>query len=190
MKTKQEIRREIKDKKKRMDLKEISRKSEKIFGQLEELNLWKETDVVFSYVSYNQEVTTKERMTEWLLSGKKLAVPKVVGEEISFFLISSFHDLVEGYQGILEPTTRECADGRDGVILMPGLAFDKHFHRLGYGGGFYDRYLNKFKNAKITNIALAYEYQVYEEIPSEPHDQFVDIIITEQSVYNRNNVEK
>lgn len=186
MRKKEEIRKEVKEQKRQMSLEEISSKSEQIFTRLEKLPLWKAEDVIFSYVSYNQEVATRIRMEKWIRSGKKLAVPKVMGEQISFFLISSLDELVEGYQGILEPVTGECADGRDGIILMPGLAFDNQFHRLGYGGGFYDRYLNTHKNARLTNIALAYEYQVYEDIPYEPHDQLVDIIITEQSVHVRN----
>lgn len=187
MRTKDEIRREIKEKKRQMSLEEISNKSEQIFVKLEQLSLWKEADVIFSYVSYNQEVATRIPMEKWLQNGKKLAVPKVVGEEMSFFFISSLNELKKGYQGILEPVTQECADGKSGIILLPGLAFDSQFHRLGYGGGFYDRYLNKYRNVKFINIALAYEYQIYEEIPSEPHDQLVDMIITEQSLYDRNN---
>lgn len=186
MRAKEEIRKEVRAKKRQMSLEEIRSKSEQIFSRLEELSLWKEENVIFSYVSYNQEVATRTRMEHWIRSGKKLAVPKVMGEQISFFQISSLDDLVEGYQGIWEPVTGVCADGKDGILLMPGLAFDNEFHRLGYGGGFYDRYLNGHNNAKLTCIALAYEYQVYKEIPSEPHDQLVDIIITEQSVYNRN----
>ena len=186
MKTKEEIRKEVKEQKRQMSLEQISSKSEQIFKRLEKLSLWKAEDVIFSYVSYNQEVATRLRMEKWIQSGKKLAVPKVMGEQISFFLISSLDELVEGYQGILEPVTGECADGKDGIILMPGLAFDNKFHRLGYGGGFYDRYLNEHQKAKLTRIALAYEYQVYEEIASESHDQLVDAIITEQYVYNRN----
>lgn len=189
MRTKEEIRKEVREKKRQMSLKEIGSKSKRIFSRLEALPLWKEENVIFSYVSYNQEVATRIRMENWIQSGKKLAVPKVMGDQISFFLISSLDELVEGYQGIWEPVTRECADEKDGIILMPGLAFDNQFHRLGYGGGFYDRYLNEHQKAKFTRIALAYEYQVYEEIPSQPHDQWVDVIITEQRVYNRNNVE-
>lgn len=187
MRTKEEIRKEVREKKRQMSLEEIESNSNRMFTQLEQMSLWKEADVIFSYVSYNQEVATRKRMEKWLQSGKKVAVPKVVGEELSFFLISSLSELEKGYQGILEPLAGVCVDGKSGIILMPGLAFDSQFHRLGYGGGFYDRYLNKYKDVTLTKIALAYAYQLYDQIPSERHDQLVDIIITEQSVHIRNN---
>lgn len=186
MRTKEEIRKEVRTKKRQMHLEEINSKSERIFKRLESLPVWKENQVIFSYVSYNQEVDTRTRMESWLQMEKKLAVPKVVGEEISFFLISSMEQLKTGYGGILEPITKMCVDGEHGILLMPGLAFDNGFHRMGYGGGFYDRYVKKQEGARLTKIALAYEYQIYEEIANESHDQLVDIIITEQSVHIRN----
>lgn len=179
--TKKELRNTIRQKKKGMTSKEIREKSEKIFKQLEKMKQWKNADCIFSYVSYNQEVYTRGRMAEWLAQEKKIAVPCVIKEKIKFYSIDSMADLKEGYKGILEPERKKCADGESGIMLMPGLAFDELGHRLGYGGGYYDRYLKRYQS-NFLKVALAYDFQIVEEIPCEIHDQMVDWIITENRV--------
>lgn len=116
------------------------------------------------------------------------------------FQISSFADLVEGYRGILEPkTTVPYADsnGQYPLICLPGAAFDRACHRIGYGGGFYDRYLSGlFKNngpkdreehpqARISTVALSFACQIYEEIPWEVHDVRPSFVITEREIIER-----
>lgn len=183
MKTKQELRQEIRRKKKSMTSTEIHEKSRKIFEQLEQLSVWKDTDCIFAYVSYNQEVETRARLGTWIKDGKRVALPKVVGEEMKFYFIDDIQQLERGYQGILEPNSTVCADGASGIMLMPGLAFDQNYHRLGYGGGFYDRYLNSHREAEFYKIALAYQFQVVEEVPTEAFDHPVDRIITEECTF-------
>lgn len=189
MKTKQELRREVREKKKNMTVAEITEKSQSIFASLEQMDMWKQEAVIYAYVSYNQEVDTRNRLANWLQQGKQVAVPKVHGEEMSFYFVDSVEQLQEGYQHILEPVTEQCADGHPGLMLMPGLAFDRQFHRLGYGGGFYDRYLERYSDRISKKIALAYEFQTYEEIPFASYDAAVDMIITEQNCYDRKNEE-
>ncbi|MBQ1895642.1 MAG: 5-formyltetrahydrofolate cyclo-ligase, partial [Clostridia bacterium] len=64
------------------------------------------------------------------------------------------------------------------LMLMPGLAFDEHGNRIGYGGGYYDRYLERNRDKEYTKVALAYPFQVFDEIPADPHDEKVDAVIT------------
>ena len=187
MKTKQEIRQEIRNKKKQMKDFEIAQKSRTIFQQIKELPVYKDTEWIFSYVSYNQEVDTREWLKNTLGTGKRIAVPKVIEKDISFFEIECLQQLSKGYQGILEPTTTLCADGENALVLMPGLAFDSMYHRCGYGGGFYDRYLQKFSKMNMHTVALAYDFQIYDEIPFEAHDVLVDYIVTETRVLQRKN---
>ena len=178
--TKQELRQWIRSQKRSMSLDEIEKKSERIFEKLENLKIWKEMELVYSYVSYNQEVQTVKRMEHWLSKGKRIAVPKVVGEDIQFYEIESMNQLRKGYQNILEPVSEKLVEDEAGIVLMPGLAFDRSYHRLGYGGGFYDRYLQRWERIPLTKIALCYSYQLLDVVPFEVHDYQMDIILTEK----------
>ena len=184
MKSKQEIRTEIFEKNRQMTKKEIDNLSKVIFEKLEKTPVFLESDTIFTYVSYNQEVDTKTWMERLFQMGKKVAVPKVQGKEIKFYYISDKEQLETGYQGILEPVTTECADGNTGLFLMPGLAFDRSMHRCGYGGGFYDRYLKKYADVFLKKVAVAYSFQIYETIPVEEHDEKIDLLVSEQESEN------
>lgn len=95
-----------------------------------------------------------------------------------FYEITSMDDLEPGYFGILEPKEGLAkATGEDGLMIMPGVAFDPFRHRVGYGGGFYDRYLSV--HTKHSTAALAFEFQMLEEVPVEPTDLLPDVVITE-----------
>lgn len=99
-----------------------------------------------------------------------------------FYQISHPEDLEPGYYGIREPKTDlSVADGEDGLMVMPGVAFDDRRHRVGYGGGFYDRYLSK--HTRHFTAALAFEFQMMEEVPTEPTDLLPDVVITEKTIY-------
>ena len=104
---------------------------------------------------------------------------------MNFYYISDTKQLAKGYQGILEPVTTECADGKSGLFLLPGLAFDRFLHRCGYGGGFYDRYLKKHADVSLKKVAVAYDFQIYEKIPVEEHDEKIDLLISEKEVLGR-----
>lgn len=182
MKSKEQIRAEVRTKKRQMTEEEIRDLSRQIFEKLETTKAFLEADTIFTYVSYNQEVDTKTWMEHLFQIGKKVAVPKVEDGRIKFYYISGKEQLEPGYQGILEPNTTECADGQEGLLLMPGLAFDRSMHRCGYGGGFYDRYIKENVNISLTKVAVAYSFQIYEEIPVEEHDEMVDFIVSEQEI--------
>ena len=179
--TKQEIRDEIRKKKRSMSKQEISDCSRIIFEKLETLDVWKHANTVYTYVSYNQEVETKTRLEQWLLDGKKVAVPRVEGDEINFYYISELSELTSGYQGIEEPGT-DTEALEDGIILMPGLAFDKDMHRCGYGGGYYDKYLKKNQGRNYVKIALAFDFQIVDVIPVDAYDVPVDMIVSEERI--------
>lgn len=185
MKSKQEIREEVREKKRQMTKEEIQSSSNIILKKVEQTSAFLEADTIYMYVSYNQEVDTKTWMDRLFQMGKKVAVPKVQGNEMKFYYISSKEQLEYGYQGILEPVTTECADGNPGLFLMPGLAYDCSMHRCGYGGGFYDRYLKKYADISLKKVAVAYDFQIYEKIPVEKHDEKVDLLISEQKILVR-----
>ena len=164
---------------------------------------YREAEVILAYVSYKSEVDTIALIQQALKDGKYVFAPKVSGNEMEFWQISSLEDLREGYRGILEPiqsiSFSEWIKEHDCKVMMwmPGAAFDKERHRIGYGGGFYDRYLERllhrleqtnsvdqvqtqFGRFTLTMAALAYSCQVLERIPYEEHDVRPDILVTEQ----------
>ena len=115
--------------------------------------------------------------------GKKVFVPKVIGKNMIFVKIESFKELTQGYMGIREPVSSDEADIKEGFMCMPGMVFDNECNRIGYGGGFYDRYLSK--DNEFIKAALCYDFQILEEIPHEPHDLKPDYVISEKRVIRR-----
>ena len=105
---------------------------------------------------------------------------------MEFYRISDEHDLISGYMGIMEPSdTCVKAECRNGLFIMPGLAFDYDFHRIGYGGGFYDRYLSA--DNTFVKAALAFDFLLLDSIPYEEHDLKPDYIITQTQFIRREN---
>lgn len=144
---------------------------------------------IFTFVSFGSEVNTHQIINLALNDNKIIYVPKIKSKEkgIEIFRINSLSDLKPGYFGILEPSENcSAADSRDiDLILMPGVAFDRQGGRLGYGAGFYDRFLTKM-NKKITKIALAYQLQVVDSVPTESSDVRIDGIITNEEFMTTN----
>lgn len=138
---------------------------------------------VLVYASYGSEVNTTGIIAYAFLLKKKVYCPRVLGDgEMEFYEIHSLDDLKPGYKGIPEPTVENTnpfvqIEGEKAIVLMPGVCFDEAGHRIGYGKGFYDNYLSK-KDAMIK-MALAYENQITEGIPSDDRDVSYDFLVTE-----------
>lgn len=151
-----------------------------IFNHIIQLKEYEVASQIYTYVDFNHEVNTKKIILHALAQGKQLAVPKVEGSTMEFYLIKGLHQLKPGAYGILEPVTNTKATS-SGFMIIPGLAFDKKKHRLGYGGGFYDKYLKE--HTGLYKAGLSYECQLLEEIIYETHDVSLDCIITEKGIY-------
>jgi 5-formyltetrahydrofolate cyclo-ligase len=141
---------------------------------------------VFFYASFRSEVETLSMIKESLKIGKKVVLPKVDKERhrLMLYEIKDTSELSPGYMGIPEPSLfDERLVTLDDVelVIIPGAAFDFSGNRLGYGAGYYDILLSKSKK-KIPIIAIAYEEQLVDKIPSEMHDVNVDMIITDKQV--------
>lgn len=116
-------------------------------------------------------------------AGKRVAVPKVTGtHEMKYYYLESFEQLAPGYFQIPEPAWGEEAKDEDAFLIVPGVAFDKNRHRAGYGQGFYDRYLSVHRKHKTA--AVAFDFQIVEEVPAEATDIFPDKVITETRIIN------
>lgn len=136
---------------------------------------------VCTYVSKGNEVDTRYIIESLWRLGKRVYVPKVYGKDMHFHRISSFDELVCGSYGIMEPEGDAYEDALGGIIIVPGVAFDKKLNRIGFGGGYYDRYLAGHDG--FFKVALAYDFQVVDEIQAEPTDIKPDVIVTESRIY-------
>ena len=104
---------------------------------------------ILAYADYNHEVMTKYIIEAAWNDGKEVAVPKVVGQDMVFYKLTDFAQLEKGYFGIPEPARGEIVQWEKALMIMPGVAFDRQNHRVGYGGGFYDKYLEKHPDTVI-----------------------------------------
>lgn len=160
-------------------------KSMQIFEQLITVPEFKRADRIYTYVSMDNEIDTIMLIDYSLSLEKRVFVPRVSGKDMEFYEISDISELSPGYMGIYEPDIngKEPDYSRTGFMCMPGLAFDKSYNRIGYGGGFYDRYLSV--ENKLYKAALAYEAQLLESIPAQDGDVRPDMIVTEESIYRK-----
>lgn len=181
---KQDIRKIIKRKREEID-KQIKKELDlRIMNNFFNSDYINKSNVIFIYVNMESEINTVDIITRLLNMGKRIAVPKVLpgNKEMVALEIKSLSDLNEsGAFGILEPdiTKKDVGDEVD-LIILPGLAFDKRGYRIGYGGGFYDRFLQRYNNVK--RVSLCYNFQIIENIPEEDFDEAIDIIITEDKI--------
>ena len=160
------LRREIRDLKRAMSEEEISQRSAALGEQFAASQLYRDAKTIYGYLPYNQEVRTIPMLERALADGKKVAVPKVYGDTMKFIYLEDMTQVEKGYAGIPEPIANEpVADDKEALVLMPGLAFTRNGDRMGYGGGFYDRFLAEEPNH--PTLALCYEFQMVEQLPTE-----------------------
>lgn len=150
-------------------------KDEKIKTRLEELEIYKKAKTIFIFISFRSEIDTIEIIKDMLKGGKKVLVPKVVGKEMVAVEIKSLEGLEKNKMGILEPITTKGETEID-LTITPGLVFDKRGYRIGYGGGYYDKF---FEKVKTISLAIAYSAQIIEKLEIEKFDKRVDYLLTE-----------
>lgn len=153
-----------------------------------ELNSYKEAQIIFVYSSMKKEIPTQKIINTAIKDGKKVALPKIrtgvkAGAKMDFVFINKNTEYKSGVYGILEPVSDEFIDVNEInnmiEMLIPGLCFDFNGRRIGYGGGYYDRYLSQYPEDKFHITALAYEYQIFESLPFAENDKPVNLIVTE-----------
>ena len=135
-------------------------------------------DTILIYVSLKYEVDTRRLINYFLVSGKKVAVSKVLGKEMKFYYINSFDDLTFGYKNILEPKEYciEVTYFNGSVSITPGICYNKIGYRIGYGGGYYDRFYDK---VNLYKIGLCYKEFLIDDEFNDIYDVAVDEIITD-----------
>lgn len=173
---KKTLRAKIREQKRAMSEEEIRERSEKLGQLFADSQLYREATTIYGYLPYNQEVRTVPMLERALKDGKRVAVPKVYGDEMKFIYMTDLTQVEKGYAGIPEPVEDgPVAEDQTALVLMPGLAFDKEGHRIGYGGGFYDKFLAAEPNH--PTLALCYEFQMVKELPTEEFDIPVDCVL-------------
>ena len=173
---KRELRRKIREQKRAMTPEEIESASEKLKELFLATDQYRRAKTVYGYLPYNQEVHTVPILEQALADGKQVAVPKVYGDEMRFIYLNDLTRVAVSDFGIPEPVEDgPVADDPTALVLMPGLAFDKEGHRIGYGGGFYDKFLAE--EPEHPTIALCYTFQVVNELPTEEFDIPVDQVL-------------
>jgi 5-formyltetrahydrofolate cyclo-ligase len=163
--------------------------SERICATFMALPEYAAARTVMFYVDVRSEVRTRHSLPAALASGKRIVVPWCLNNELELFLLTSMDELAVGMYKILEP--REELRGLPekklkptdlDLVMVPGVAFDRRGARMGHGFGYYDKLLQHARpDAPLA--ALAFESQLFPEIPTQHHDIFMDMIITEQAVY-------
>lgn len=173
---KRQLRQSIRQQKRAMTEEEILRRSAKLGELFAASEAYQNAKTIYGYLPYNQEVRTVPMLERALREGKRVAVPKVCGEEMKFIYLDDLDLVAKGYAGIPEPIADGPeADDETALVLMPGLAFDPQGHRIGYGGGFYDKFLAAEPNH--PTLALCYDFQMLPALETEEHDIPVDYVL-------------
>ncbi|POP32681.1 5-formyltetrahydrofolate cyclo-ligase [Lactonifactor longoviformis] len=180
MEAKKVIRKEIFKKRSEATEEQVLADSHLIMEKLFLLPEFQEASCIYAYADYNHEVSTKELITHAWEMGKKVAVPKVHGKDMIFYQLDSFDQLEPGYFQIPEPARGEAVEWEDALMIVPGVAFDRARHRVGYGQGFYDRYLSR--HTKHPTVAVAFDFQLVPEAPYEETDILPDKLVTEKEI--------
>lgn len=155
---------------------QIEEKSRLLARKFLSCEAYRNAKTIYGYLPYNQEVRTTAMLAQALKDGKQVAVPKVYGEEMRFIVLEDLSKVEKGYAGIPEPIADgPVAEDPDALVLMPGLAFDAQGHRIGYGGGFYDKFLAAEPNH--PTVALCYDFQLLDQLETEEFDVPVDLVL-------------
>jgi 5-formyltetrahydrofolate cyclo-ligase len=150
------------------------------------MEVYKQCDMVFTYLSFRSEVHTKEIIGQALADGKKVYLPRIKQKDMNFYEMNDLDSLITSHYGIPEPPEEEKTrfiginenTGYQKLMLLPGLAFDPQGNRIGYGAGYYDKYLSKYEENYFYKIALAYDLQVINRIEADVFDIKADAILT------------
>ena len=188
---KKELRATYMKKRSGLSEKDVKYMSQSIENSLFNLSIYKNSSFIMTYVNFGSEVITEEIIRSSLNQGKKIGVPITIPETRKL-LVSELRDydreLELGVYNILTPKSeyiREINPSKIDLVLVPGVAFDKNGYRIGYGGGYYDRFLCKLSNKAVT-IALAFSIQLIDSVPKGIYDLPVDYVLTEKGLISCN----
>lgn len=191
---KKELRKSVLKERSGLSQEEYRTLSESVCKRLTALNLYKKANTVFAYAAIRNEICCDILIEKAMKDGKKVALPKVLSSdgsnEMQFFYINEESALSSGFMGICEPEedyANLAIPSEKTLIVLPGIAFDRNFARIGYGKGFYDRYLSLYSE-NTQSVAVCYDFQLFDEIPTDKHDIPADAIVTPTETLLRKNI--
>lgn len=184
-KEKKNLRKSLILKRKSIDKNQKNEKDLIIFEKIINLDVYQNSDLILTYVSFQDEVDTLKLIDYSLKIGKTVVVPKCKSNSImNFYKIKTIGELKKSNYGILEPEEiqENLVDlNQKAICIVPALSFDRKLNRIGYGGGYYDNFIKK--NHNIIYMGLCYDFMISEELPTENHDEKVNYLITEKNNY-------
>ncbi|RAL22023.1 5-formyltetrahydrofolate cyclo-ligase [Thermoflavimicrobium daqui] len=185
--TKKKLRAEMILVRKQLSPQYITQSSQQISEKLVQSSFFIDADVILFYMAIRSEVDLRAAMKSAWQLGKQIALPKVNPKErtMNCYRIDSFSELELGSYGIVEPPsdpTKEIDPGTIPLVIVPGVAFDPLGFRLGYGGGYYDRFFSKYTSC--IRVGVAYPEQIVATVYPESHDQPMHLIVTPQQIFN------
>ncbi|MCI1858394.1 MAG: 5-formyltetrahydrofolate cyclo-ligase [Sporolactobacillus sp.] len=184
--TKKQLRKQMLKRLGDMSMELFKKKCARIRGMLFASMIWKRSTRIAITISVHREVETTAIITKAWAEGKVVAVPKCdsIHKALTFYKIESFRQLEFGFSGLMEPKPAEtapmAADALD-LVIVPGIAFDHQGNRIGYGGGYYDRFLADYKG---ETLSLLLEEQLLGYIPAEPFDIKIRHLITDSASWD------
>ena len=176
---KNEMRRFFLNLRRELGREKIEEYSDKIYENLIKTDLYQNAETIFVYVSMDKEINTEKIIRKSLEDGKEIYVPFIEGKEMKAKKLEKYEDLVEGKFKI-KTTRSDISVENPDLTLVPGLTFDKNKNRIGYGGGYYDKFLAKTKTRSLGLFASPFESI---EIPTEEYDIALDYILTEEGLF-------
>ncbi|MFP4456685.1 MAG: 5-formyltetrahydrofolate cyclo-ligase [Clostridia bacterium] len=189
---KKELRNIILAERDRLSKKYRKEASEKIIEKIMDLKCFKKARTVMTFVSFSSEVDTRTFIEKCWRLGKRVVTPLAVmkTKELLIYEINNWNQLQSGVYGILEPIPDEnrlVKPAEIDLVINPGVAFDMNLNRLGYGGGFYDRFYHNL-DKKCTRVAIAFDMQIIKEVPTDRFDIPVDMLITEKRILTKTKI--
>ena len=184
LETKKVIRKELLKRRDNLDKEQREQWEDMIFSNLLYQEEYRQAKQILLYISYQSEVSTRRILEYCLEQKKKVYCPRVLSlDTMEYYEVKGLDDLKEGYRGIFEPVTSQFfPKEEEALMILPLTGFDILGNRLGYGKGYYDRYLKNY--SPLRTIGLAFQCQLWNSVlPAEPHDKRLDKIITEKQVY-------
>lgn len=186
---KKSYRKKIKEERDNLDLDRKKEYDEKLKNDFLDLPEVKKAENIFAYLNFGSEISTTPLIKELIQQGKRVFIPWI-DQDKKIMELTELKDpqkeLEKGFYGILEMKEDylNIYEGDIDVVLTPGLVFDKNYYRIGYGGGFYDKYFAGIDYDPFK-VAMAYSFQVVDELPREEFDQQIDALLTEKGLSRR-----
>lgn len=190
--TKNEIRLRLKEQRDKITSAEQNKLDKEISNRLFQTKAYQNCKMIFTYLSFRSEVDTRAIIQKSLLDGKDVFLPRVEDKNMDFYQIRNLEGMIISKFGVSEPPKEvinrynktQDYPVKQNLMLLPGLAFDSKGNRIGYGAGYYDRYLSEFSLTHFYKIGLAYDFQVIENIPTDEFDIKADAILTPDGLIN------